>query len=306
MTLRTGEQYSGIYSSASVQPGEVTYTLKMVKRLDPGSDQLVGGSSEASEQYVAREDDDHTMTFIQMDVVDLAVPNVTVAPAAPKAKKGISSDVARKNWLTELGNVPGFRTDADISGNLEGGERTLTPWLDDSDPTKPQTTFTTSSIGNWDQFKENEQRFGLKSDYKEEIYTTAIDTSHPLYTQRAAAAERTAKEIDADRARIDWSSVGDDGMDEEDKYAASSETQGVTDSIQICWRQAELPTVGFRTTQHLHTPGSSTSNGASEPGRAACRPCDHLFATCSARSVFEELDARTNNDCSAAAKGGFS
>lgn len=36
----------------------------------------------------------------------------------------------------------------------------------------------------------------MTSDYAEEIYTTAIDKSNPLYPQREAAAQRIAQEIE--------------------------------------------------------------------------------------------------------------
>ena len=52
------------------------------------------------------------------------------------------------------------------------------------------------SSGTWDQFLANEQRFGLKSDYDENIYTTRIDKSNPLYRMREAEAARIAREIE--------------------------------------------------------------------------------------------------------------
>lgn len=52
------------------------------------------------------------------------------------------------------------------------------------------------SPGTWDQFQVNEQKFGVKSDYDENIYTTTIDRSNPLYPQREAEAQRIVKEIE--------------------------------------------------------------------------------------------------------------
>ena len=52
--------------------------------------------------------------------------------------------------------------------------------------------------GEWDQFEANEQRFGLRSDYDETIYTTKIDRSGPLYRMRELEAERISREIVAD------------------------------------------------------------------------------------------------------------
>jgi PAB1-binding protein PBP1 len=79
----------------------------------------------------------------------------------------------------------------------------------------------------WDQFAENERRFGLTTDYDENIYTTTIDKTHPLYRQRVAEAEKKAREIERSAAtnshvaeeRITDNVTGDEnGLDEEDKY----------------------------------------------------------------------------------------
>ena len=81
-----------------------------------------------------------------------------------------------------------------------------------------------ASGASWDQFAENERRFGLKSDFDENIYTTTLDKNHPLYPQREAQAARIAKEIESQAAKnahiaeergVTW--VDDSGMDEEDK-----------------------------------------------------------------------------------------
>jgi len=87
-----------------------------------------------------------------------------------------------------------------------------------------------SGGGAWDQFAENERLFGLKTDYDENIYTTAIDKSHPQYKERLAAAERKAREIErsapttshvAEERVMDFVG-GDDNRDEEEKYGAFS------------------------------------------------------------------------------------
>lgn len=84
--------------------------------------------------------------------------------------------------------------------------------------------------GAWDQFAENERLFGLKTDYDENIYTTAIDRSHPQYKERLAAAERKAREIErsapttahvAEERVMDFVG-GDDQRDEEDKYVGNA------------------------------------------------------------------------------------
>lgn len=77
--------------------------------------------------------------------------------------------------------------------------------------------------GAWDQFQANEQRFGLKSDYDENIYTTPINRSHPDHRRREAEAIRLAREIEggqADNPHVrEERGVNhlEDAMDEEEK-----------------------------------------------------------------------------------------
>lgn len=131
--------------------------------------------------------------------------------------------------LIFIGNA--FRTDSAISGGRNQGERVLQRWVPDSldeidGSLEPVRTRSTGGVG-WDQFAENERRFGLKTDYDENIYTTTIDKSHPQYKQRLAEADKKAREIERSAAtnshvaeeRITDNVGGDDGVDEEDKYA---------------------------------------------------------------------------------------
>lgn len=89
-----------------------------------------------------------------------------------------------------------------------------------------ESTNRSSRSGGWDQFEENERRFGLKTDYDENIYTTKIDKSHPQYKQRLAQAEKKAREIErsattnshvAEERIRDNLTADDKGGDEEDK-----------------------------------------------------------------------------------------
>lgn len=56
------------------------------------------------------------------------------------------------------------------------------------------------SDGAWDQFQANEQKFGLRTDYDENIYTTRIDKGNPRYRQQEAEAARIAREIEGTSA----------------------------------------------------------------------------------------------------------
>lgn len=123
-----------------------------------------------------------------------------------------------------------FRIDADIGVNTGIRQRDLQPWVPGEDVDADLSLEGTAKVkspgrgAEWDQFEANERLYGVKSDYDENLYTTTIDRTTPLYKQRAAEAERIAREIEGtssmnshvaeERGLI----LGDDsGMDEEDK-----------------------------------------------------------------------------------------
>ncbi|EAQ84056.1 hypothetical protein CHGG_10460 [Chaetomium globosum CBS 148.51] len=117
--------------------------------------------------------------------------------------------------------------DAAISNSRLGPERSLKAWVPDAGYEVDGSLEKPSAGGAWDQFAENERLFGLKTDYDENIYTTAIDKSHPQYKERLAAAERKAREIErtlpttshvAEERVMDFVG-GEDQRDEEDKYS---------------------------------------------------------------------------------------
>ena len=81
-----------------------------------------------------------------------------------------------------------------------------------------------STGGEWDQFKANEQMFGVKSDYDENIYTTRIDRNSPQYASKEREAERIAREIEGDVSSSNPHIREErgqkiEGLDEEAKYA---------------------------------------------------------------------------------------
>ncbi|XP_044724445.1 lsmAD domain-containing protein [Hirsutella rhossiliensis] len=145
-------------------------------------------------------------------------------------KDGMPGGTATKvDGRTQNGNRQGFRTDTAISNNRFGNERTLQPWVPDSTDASDGSLEASTSGRPWDQFAENERLFGLKTDYDENIYTTAINKSHPQYKERYAAAEKKAREIErsapvtshvAEERVMDYTGGnGPAGENEEDKYS---------------------------------------------------------------------------------------
>ena len=99
-----------------------------------------------------------------------------------------------------------FRTDTDISAHkTHPRERDLQAWVPAStDPSAPldEDTFSLGLGGpnangttSWDQFTVNEQLFGVKGSFDENVYTTKLDRSAPDFKEREKRAMRIASEI---------------------------------------------------------------------------------------------------------------
>ena len=126
--------------------------------------------------------------------------------------------------LIRAGIPSSFRTDADISGSLNRGERPLQPWVPDASM-DVDLSLDSSGRKDWDQFETNKRLFGASSTYDENLYTTRIDRSAPTYRHREAAAARIAREIEGTASTNTHlreergQAVENDGEDEEDKYS---------------------------------------------------------------------------------------
>jgi PAB1-binding protein PBP1 len=148
-----------------------------------------------------------------------------------------ASDKIRVANITSspTGNTPQpsgnkFRTDTAISSTAPYQERKLQKWVPEPDSTFDGDGGLEAPSGGrgevWDQFKVAELR-GLKSDYDENIYTTAINRDDPNYYKRKQLADRKAREIEtsapmtshvAEERQADYKQgTVDEGGDEEEK-----------------------------------------------------------------------------------------
>lgn len=130
--------------------------------------------------------------------------------------------------LSFLGSISSsFRTDTEISSRDPSmpRKRELQRW-EPGATSGIDMSLDTSGETSWDQFAINERMYGVQSTYDEEIYTTSIDRSDPLYKQREAEAARIAREIEgsvpasahvAEERQRDPGLGG--GLDEEAKYS---------------------------------------------------------------------------------------
>ena len=207
-----------------MENNESTYLLKMVQQIKTAEKSEVNGVQDDVGAFVGA-GEDHTMLFDVQDVIDLAAEGVGLGGQV-QHQNG-KSLFARAKIITLIqrliGSSTGFRTDTDISGNLAHRERQLQRWTSTADTDVDLSLEGSESGGAWDQFKANEQLFGLKSDYDENIYTTKIDRSNPSYREREAAAIRLAQDIEGTstsnaHVREERGIVDEDaGLDEEEK-----------------------------------------------------------------------------------------
>lgn len=86
-------------SGTSLDPTEMRYVFKMVKRIQPASDAQVNGTSEVSDEYVGV-GDSHVMSFDIGDVAQFSVTNVVLDKSQSKAHNGKLNRVAVARLLT--------------------------------------------------------------------------------------------------------------------------------------------------------------------------------------------------------------
>lgn len=72
--------------------------------------------------------------------------------------------------------------------------RELQRWTPDTEI--PQEDLELRGDRGWDQFAVNQQRFGVQSSYREDLYTTVIDRSGADYREKARRAAILAAEIE--------------------------------------------------------------------------------------------------------------
>lgn len=230
LTLKNGEQFVGVFSGCSVDAHPHQYLLKMVRRTRSPNQQQTNGATDTSDEYIG-EGADHAMTFDVQDTADLNINDLGPLAAAPK-QNGTSTYFCSFNQTDDVcpGSISSsFRTDTEISARGDASmprERELQRWDASTADSSIDMSLEAGGSSSWDQFAVNERMYGVQTDYDENIYTTSIDRSDPLYKQREAAAARMAKEIEGS-ATTDAHvaeergvrSDRDDELDEEDKYS---------------------------------------------------------------------------------------
>ncbi|ROV97059.1 hypothetical protein VMCG_07518 [Cytospora schulzeri] len=216
ITVDTGAEFEGIYANNTAN--SPSCQLRMVQQKKSGSADAMNGSNKRSQP---------TMSFARSSITDARVlgGNQNNRNGKPVFTRPLVhspfADVPQ-------GNRASFQTDSSISGSRFGEQRELKRWQPDAPEDVDGSLEKSSDNRPWDQFAVNEEKFGLKTDYDENIYTTAIDRSAPSYKARMANADRLARQIErsapasshvAEERVMDYIGGADGGLDEEDKYS---------------------------------------------------------------------------------------
>ncbi|KAK3989594.1 PAB1-binding protein 1 [Cladorrhinum sp. PSN332] len=201
VTHQNKSEFEGTYSSADHSSLRLTQVLQ--KKLPNAVDYANGGGKQQA-----------PMTFQRKDIAEL---------------RAVTGNASNKNdGKIANGNKSKLQTDSMISGGRFGAERELQAWNGGSGPSIDMSLEKPSGASRgWDQFKVNEDLFGVKTDYDENIYTTTINRDAPDYQKKAALADQKAREIERSAAvtqhvaeeRVMDFSGGDENEDEEDKYS---------------------------------------------------------------------------------------
>jgi PAB1-binding protein PBP1 len=89
-----------------------------------------------------------------------------------------------------------FQTDTAISNKPQSQKRReLVAWVPEDDGNGADLSFS-SNGASWDQFAVNEKKFGVTTDFNEDIYTTKLDKSASDFKTKEARAARLAREIE--------------------------------------------------------------------------------------------------------------
>ncbi|KAJ1029126.1 hypothetical protein NDA18_002754 [Ustilago nuda] len=224
VTVKGGAQFFGIFSAANTEGGEVSVALASAQQILPAKQKH--GQPELGEFK-------STLLVNYKDLESIEAAEVRMQEQAKEMREAREKEA--------------FRTDTEISKAFDplGSGRALQKWSDDPDladldePSSGLPAWAspndvggglgdTSSSGankHWDQFAANEARFGIKSNYEENLYTTKLDRSGKDFRDREREADRIAREIMGQATNNphlaeERGQADDSGVNEEDKYGA--------------------------------------------------------------------------------------
>lgn len=224
VTVKGGAQFFGIFSSTNTEGGELSVALASAQQILPAKNK---------DTQPGLGDFKPSLLINYKDLESVEAAEVRVQEQAHEMREAREKEA--------------FRTDTEISKAFDplGSGRSLQKWSDDPDladlddhsntlPAWASPNVASSGLEDsissgagkpWDQFAANEARFGIKSDYEENLYTTKLDRSGKDFRAREREADRIAREIMGQATNNphlaeERGQADDSGVNEEDKYGA--------------------------------------------------------------------------------------
>ncbi|KAL0717182.1 hypothetical protein Bca4012_066504 [Brassica carinata] len=262
--LKNGSVYSGIFHAADVDK-DFGIILKMASLIKDGS---LGGHKSGSE--VVRNPPTKTIYIPADELVQVVAKDLSVFGAgklnAVQSEKSVE-------LLTDSSIPKSYRVDQ---------RRDLKPWVPDGEAPEgldnvfdkswkrkiavsiSLTTWLFAGSGGWDQFKANKELFGVKSTFKEDMYTTTLDRGSRT-RELEEKALRIAGEIE-DENTGDLHVAEERGLqinekfdtDEEAKYSAVRPVDGFDEEDNKLLDTCNDRTFGGSSTSNVQNPASSS------------------------------------------------
>jgi len=187
-------------------------------------------------------DDDSIITLNYEDLIEFELENIDLFNNSYISKKQIGSfktdqdiGLKKKNDFTPRQDIEKWVPDSNLNISLD--QLTLDDEVDSSNNNNSNNN---NNLKNWDQFQTNEEKFGIKSEFDEHLYTTKINKNDPNYLKNLEKATKLAKEIESQSfngnihlAEERGLKFDDSGLDEEDKYSGVDRSNLNSSSIQI-------------------------------------------------------------------------
>ncbi|OAG29567.1 hypothetical protein NEDG_00700 [Nematocida displodere] len=109
-----------------------------------------------------------------------------------------STEVKKEAKVTpQRAQTHDFLTDTEIGKKKTGRQREFQPFFQtkEKEPREKERNRYDNKPGEWDQFKANEEMFGVKSEFDESMYTTVLDKNSEEYKKHSEEAEKLARKM---------------------------------------------------------------------------------------------------------------
>jgi PAB1-binding protein PBP1 len=162
-----------------------------------------------------------------------------------KSKEGLDLVAADSTWIT-----PSANNDLVTNSRFDALRNPNRPATSNTSYNKESNPGLNGTIGEWDQFRANEQLFSVRASYDENLYTTQLDKTQ-MDDVQIRRAERLAREIEGSvstnmHIAEERGQKVEGDYDEEDKYSGvlrsntNNNTTTTTTATTSAWKTRPL------------------------------------------------------------------